>query len=248
MSQINDTLEQQLTGLRMPFVREHYSELAKHAVSKGLGHIDYLAMLVDGEAQQRHERSTERRIKGAKFPYLKTLEQFDFTYPKKIDRMKINDLFRLRFVEDCANVLFVGGCGLGKTHLAIALGYQACVAGHKVLFTTAIDMINALSGAQATNQLERTLRRFLKPPVLIIDELGYLPIDKFGADLLFQVISGRYERGSIILTTNRVFKSWGTIFNNDATLASAVLDRLLHHHEHVILGGTSYRIRKPQEK
>ncbi len=248
MSQINDTLDTQLTDLKMPFVRHNYQDLAKHAVSKGLGHIDYLAMLIDGESQQRNERSTRRRIRQAKFPYVKTLDQFDFTCPKKIDRLKVQDLFRLAFIKDRGNVILLGGCGLGKTHLAIALGHQACINGHKVLFTTAIDMINALACAQATHQLERELRRYLKPPLLVIDELGYLPIDKFGADLLFQVISGRYERGSIILTSNRVFKDWATIFNNDGTLASAVLDRLLHHHEHVIIEGKSYRMRKPQEQ
>lgn len=248
MSQINDTLDRQLTDLKMPFVRQNYQDLAKHAVSKGLGHIDYLGMLIEGETQQRNERSTQRRIRQARFPYLKTLDQFDFTYPKSIDRMKVQDLFRLAFIKDHGNLILVGGCGLGKTHLAIALGHQACVAGYKVLFTTAIDMINALSCAQATHQLDRELRRYLKPPLLIIDELGYLPIDKFGADLLFQVISTRYERGSIILTTNRIFKDWATIFNNDATLASAVLDRLLHHHEHVIIEGKSYRMRKRREE
>lgn len=248
MSQINDTLDRLLTTLKTPFVREHYQDLAKHAVAKGLGHIDYLAMLIDGEVQQRTERSIRRRIGQAHFPYLKTLDQFDFTHPGKIDRMKINDLFTLAFIKDNANVIFLGPCGLGKTHLAIAFGHQACVAGHRVLFTTAIDMINALAAAQATHQLERELRKYLKPSLLIVDELGYLPIDKFGADLLFQVISSRYERGSIIMTSNRPFKDWGVIFNNDAMLASAVLDRLLHHHEHVIIEGKSYRMRAPRDK
>ncbi|NOY82147.1 MAG: ATP-binding protein [Kiritimatiellaeota bacterium] len=245
MSTINETLDRQLTDLKMPFLREHYRDLAKHAVAKALGHVDYLAMLVDGETHQRGERSIRRRIRQARFPYLKTLDQFDFTHPKKIDRMEIKDLFGLDFVKEHGNVIFVGPCGMGKTHLAIALGHQACVAGYKVLFTTAIDMVNVLAAAQAEYRIDRQLAKYLKPDLLIIDELGYLPIDKFGADLLFQIVGGRYERSSIILTTNRIFKDWATVFNNDAALASVVLDRLLHHHRHVIIEGTSYRMRKP---
>jgi DNA replication protein DnaC len=131
----------------------------------------------------------------------------------------------------------------GKTHLAIALGYAACLAGHRVLFTTAIDIINTLVAAQALNRLKAELKHYLRPAVLVIDELGYLPIDKTGADLLFQVLSGRYERGSCVLTTNLAFKHWTKIFNNDATLTSAVLDRLLHHAETVTIEGKSFRMK-----
>lgn len=244
----NDLLDQQLTTLKLPFLRQHYEESAKQAVAKALGHVDYLAMLIEGEHRQRQQHSTERRIRQARFPYLKTLDQFDFSYPKRVDRMKVQDLFRLSFIQDHANIMLIGGCGLGKTHLAIALGHQACTAGHSVLFTTAIDLINALSAAQAVHRLDQELRRYAKPSLLVLDELGYLPIDRYGADLLFQVISARYERGSIILTTNRAFKDWAVMFNNDATLTSAVLDRLVHHHELIVIEGTSYRIRKARKE
>jgi len=140
-------------------------------------------------------------------------------------------------------VVFIGGVGLGKTHLASALGYQACLKGHTVLLASAIDTINHLISAQHTERLEQELKKYLKPELLILDELGYLPIDKNGADLLFQIISQRYERGSMIITTNRVFKDWPEIFNNDSTLTSALLDRLLHHTEAVVIEGKSYRMK-----
>ena len=131
----------------------------------------------------------------------------------------------------------------GKTHLATALGYAACLEGHSVLFANAINVINQLSAAQKASRLKSELRKYLRPRLLILDELGYLPIDQHGADLLFQVISQRYERGSIVLTTNKPFKQWGSIFNNDGTLASAVLDRLLHHAETVVIEGSSFRMK-----
>jgi len=248
MSAPNETLDRQMSELKLPFLRQHYQDTARLAVSKALGHVDYLAMLIDGELAQRHEHSTRRRIGQARFPYIKALDQFDFSHPKRIDRLKTQDLFRLAFMREHSNVIFVGGCGVGKTHLAIALGHQACVAGHTVMFTTAINLVNGLAEAQAGHRLEPELRRFLKPQLLIVDELGYLPIDRYGADLLFQVISARYERGSIVLTTNRVFKDWAAIFNDDATLTSAVLDRLLHHHELLIIEGPSYRMRRDRNE
>jgi DNA replication protein DnaC len=174
---------------------------------------------------------------------IKTLDQFNFTWPKKINRLQVQNLFRLPFVNTCSNVIFLAGVGLGKTHLSSAIGYQACLKGYSVLFATAIDVINTLSAAQARGMLKQELKKYTKPAILILDELGYLPIDKTGADLLFQVISLRYERGSLIITSNRAFKDWPEIFNNDATLTSAILDRLLHHAETVLIEGPSYRMK-----
>ncbi len=240
-------LDNHLKTLALPFVREHYGPLAKQTIDKGLGHVDYLSQLIEGEYHQRRERGIARRIRQARFPTIKTLDTYDFTHPRKIDRLAVNELFRLNFVETATNVMFIGGCGLGKTHLAIALGYHACHHEKRVLFTSAVDMINNLAAAHHGNTFSQELKKYLRPTILIIDELGYLPIDKFGADLLFQVISGRYERGSIVLTSNRIFNEWATIFNDDATLTTAVLDRILHHHELVLLEGPSYRMRKPVE-
>jgi len=238
------TLENDLVTLRMPYVREQYQDLAKHAVAKGLGHIDYLHMLVQGEAQQRAQRATQRRIQSAGFPYIRTLETYDFSHPASIDRMLVQNLFRFNFVGDCANVVLIGTTGLGKTHLAIALAYQACIDGHKVLYCSATAMVNDLVSAQAQHRLPEVLKRYIRPAILVIDELGYLPIDKLGANLLFQVISGRYELRSTILTTNLIFKNWAQIFSGDTTLTSAALDRLLHHHEMIIIEGESYRMKK----
>jgi len=168
---------------------------------------------------------------------------FQWSWPKKINRMAVQNLFRLKFLEDKANVILLGGVGLGKTHLSTALGYQACLKGHSVLFANAVDVINSLGAAQAANRLKSELKKYLSPSVLLLDELGFLPIDKRGADLLFQVISQRYERGSIIITSNRSYKNWPEIFNNDSTLTSAILDRLLHHAETILIEGKSYRMK-----
>lgn len=171
------------------------------------------------------------------------MDQFRWTWPKKINRLQVQNLFRLNFIKDKANVIFLGGVGLGKTHLGTALGYTACLKGHNVLFTTAVDVINAMVGAQKAGRLQVEIKKYLKPSVLVLDELGYLPIDKVGADLLFQIISHRYEQGSMIISSNRAFKQWPEIFNNDSTLTSAILDRLLHHAETVLIEGTSYRMK-----
>ena len=152
-------------------------------------------------------------------------------------------LFTLEFIKNKTNIIFVGPCGMGKTHLATALAYHACCQAAHVYFRSAVQIINALALARNTGQLHNEMKKYTSPDILVIDELGYLPVDKFGADLLFQVISSRYEQGPILLTTNRIFKDWPIIFNNDATLTSAVLDRLLHYSETIIIEGDSYRMR-----
>jgi DNA replication protein DnaC len=206
-------------------------------------HLDYLGRLIQGEVATRQDRVIARRIKAARFPVIKTLEAFRWDWPKQINRLQIQELFRLRFIEEKANVIFLGLVGLGKTHLATALGYAACQHGHSVLFANAIDVINTLSAAQTKGVLKTQLKRYLSPAILVLDEVGYLPIDQRGADLLFQVISQRYERGSIILTSNKAFKQWPAIFNGDSTITSAVLDRLLHHAETILIEGSSYRMK-----
>jgi DNA replication protein DnaC len=169
------------------------------------------------------------------------MEGFQWSWPKKINRPQIQNLFRLAFIADNTNVVFISNVGLGKTHISLALGRAACIGGHSVLFTTAVDIINTLAAAQSTGRLKREIGRYLKPNLLIIDELGYLPIDKHGADLLFQIISQRYERAPMVITTNRAYKNWSQIFNNDSTLTSAILDRVLHHVDTIIIEGKSFR-------
>jgi DNA replication protein DnaC len=237
------TLEQHLDYLQLPYLKAHCRPLATEAAAQHWAHLDYLGRLVEGEAAARQDRALARRIKEARFPVIKTLESFRWDWPKKINRLQVQHLFRLQFLEEKANVIFLGLVGLGKTHLATALGYAACQAGHRVLFANAIDVINTLSAAQSRGTLKTELKRYLSPAALILDKVGYLPIDQRGADLLFQVISQRYERGSIILTSNKAFKQWPAIFNGDSTITAAVLDRLLHHAETVLIEGTSYRMK-----
>ena len=236
-------LHQQLDYLKLPFLKDQYADLAQQAAEQSWTHVDYLTRLIDGQYQQRLQHTIRLRVKSARFPVLKTLDQFQWDWLKKINRLQVQNLFRLEFLAQNANVIFLGTVGLGKTHLATALGYAACLEGHSVLFATAIDVINHLSAAQKKSSLKTELKKYLRPRLLVLDELGYLPIDQHGADLLFQVISQRYERGSIVLTTNKPFKQWPTIFNNDSTITAAVLDRLLHHAETVVLEGISYRMK-----
>ena len=236
-------LQNQLLYLNLPFIHGHFDDLARQAAESQWSHLDFLTRLIEGEAAFRQDRSTQRRIRQARFPIIKTLEQFNFTWPSKINRAQVQNLFRLQFIPDKANVILVGGVGLGKSHLSIALGYAACLGGYKVLFATAVDIINGLCAAHQAGRFVLERKKYLRPDLLVIDELGYLPIDKQGADLLFQVISQRYERGAIVLTTNKAFKHWPSIFNNDSTLASAILDRLLHHAETVVIEGKSYRMK-----
>ena len=238
-----DDLHRQLAYLNLPFMRQNVEELARRAAKGQWSHVDFLTRLVEGEAAQRQDRARQRRVQQARFPVLKALQQFDFTWPTKINRPQVQNLFRLKFIEDKAHAVFVGPVGLGKSHLAVALGYAACLAGFRVRFATAVEIVNSLSAAEKAGRFLPELKKYTRPDVLIMDELGYLPIDKHGADLLFQIISQRYEHGSIVLTTNKVFKDWPSIFNNDSTLTSAILDRLLHHAETIVIEGRSYRMK-----
>jgi len=237
-----------LLYLKLSYFKEHHLSLAKEAAERNWTQLDFLSRLAEGETLRRKDRATQRRIQAARFPIIKTLEDFNWTWPKKINRPQVQNLFRLSFLKDRTNVIFMGGVGLGKTHLATALAYEGCLGGHNTLFTTAIDIVNTLAAAQATNRLKSELKKYLSPAILLVDELGYLPIDKTGADLLFQVLSQRYETGSTIVTTNQAYKNWAKMFNNDAILTSAVLDRLLHHAETITLEGKSYRMKDQIEE
>jgi DNA replication protein DnaC len=236
-------LDHHLSYLKLPFMAQHYNKLAQQAATKQWSHLDYLTTLTQGEADLRRDRATQNRIRQARFPVIKTLDQFRWDWPTVINRMQVQNHFSLGFIKDKGNLIYLGGVGLGKTHLATALGYTACLQGYSVLFTSAIDVINTLSASKTSGRLKQELKKYTKPSLLILDELGYLPIDKAGADLLFQVISLRYEQGSIMITSNRAYKEWPKIFNNDSTLTSAILDRLLHHAETVVIEGKSFRMK-----
>ncbi len=204
---------------------------------------DFLSGLIEQEAAQRQDRATQRRISKARFPVLKTIEGFEWTHPTTINRQCVQGLFHLDFIAGKKNAIFCASTGLGKTHLAIALGYRACCKGYTVLFTPVLEMLHSLAAAEVGHQFNQEIKKYTAPQLLILDQMGYSSIDKKGVQLLFQVISYRYERGAIILTTNRSFKDWTSYFNNDACLTSAILDRLLHHSEVILIEGKSYRLK-----
>ena len=236
-------LPEYLKELQLLWCLQNHAALAEQAARQSWSHTAHLERLLEGECLLRRENRSQRRLQSARFPVPKTLDTFDWSWPKKIDRVHVQDLLRLAFLDTHANVILLGGVGVGKSHIATALGRQACLAGHSVRWVSTIDMINALVAAQAAQRLRQELRKYLAPTLLILDELGYLPIDKHGADLLVQVISGRYERGALIITSNRAYKHWPEIFNNDSTLTSALLDCLLHHAETVLIEGKSFRMK-----
>lgn len=203
-------------------------------------HLKFLEAIIGREAGAKRERCIAARIAKARFPVVKTIDGFDFSFPKSVPREKILAAMSLRFMEHNGGFIFLGEPGTGKTHLAIAIGFAACLAGYSVRYTTAIEMINDLQAAQATHQLREAMSNCRRPELLIIDEVGYLPFDDKGSNLFFQVISARYEHGSTILTTNQPFAKWGETFSNNM-VASAIVDRLTHHNELIRIIGDSYR-------
>ena len=239
----HDKLIRDLEYLKLAKIREVYRELLDDAAGKDLSSLEVLGALVGEEAAFREERATLSRLKRAKLPPEKTLEAYDFSFPQRIPKQKVLRLFDCDFVHQRGCAVFVGPTGVGKSHLLNALGHTAAYKGIRVRHTRVVDMLNELTAAQADGSLGRALRAFVKPPLLLLDELGYLPVDKRGSDLLFQVISARYENGSMVVTTNRPFKEWGAIFDADNMVATAMIDRLMHHGEVIVIKGRSYRMK-----
>ena len=236
-----------LKTLCLATIGAQWQRFAQEARRKRQPHADYLADLVSFEVAKRRERRIQRRIQDARLPILKTLDGFDFSAQPELDRDEVLELFRGEFVTQAANVVLLGGVGTGKTHLAIALGMACCQQDHRVRFTTAAELTNAFVEAKSEGRLARKLEQMARYDIVILDELGYVPFDREGADLLFSFITRVYERRSLVVTTNLPFAKWSEVFH-DATAAAAVIDRIVHHATVLQTQGSSYRLKTAQTR
>jgi DNA replication protein DnaC len=240
-------LRSHLAYLRLSAAAEQLAPALEQAERDKPSYTGFLEQLLATEVEATERRRLEGRIRFASFPTTKTLADVDYDAQPGLDRKLVSELATLRFIEDKGNVLLIGPPGVGKTMLAVALGRQAVEAGYRVYYTTAADLVTRTQRAALEGRWQTTMRFWNGPQLLIVDELGYLPLPAEAASHLFQVVSRRYEHGSIILTTNRGIASWGEIFD-DTTVATAILDRLLHHGTVLTINGPSYRMRRHQER
>jgi len=229
--------------LKAPRIQERLSATAERARSEGWSYEAFLEALLEAEVFARDASGARSRIRAAGFPAPKSLDDFDWAAQPGAERPLVEHLAQLDWISEAANVCLLGPPGTGKTHLAIALGIRACQAGNRVAFATAQDWVARLEAAQERNSLEAELRRLERYHVLVVDEVGYLPLERQAANLLFALVARRYERGSIIVTSNRSFEQWGEILG-DAMVAAALIDRLVHHATMISLKGKSYRLRE----
>lgn len=231
-----------LKRLKLRHTRDHVDDFCRIAATKDMSFHDFLKMVIQEEIAAREETQRAKRIRSARLPGHKTLADFDFSFQPSIPKREVLELETLRFVENHENVVLLGPPGLGKTHIATALAYEAAVQGKDVLFTTAQDLIDGLYAAMADGTVKQKLRSLAKLDLIVVDELGYLPMDDTAGNHLFQLVSNAYERQSLIVTSNRPFEEWGALFPSPS-LASATLDRLLHHVFVLTFSGESYRMK-----
>lgn len=245
---MSERIEELCAALSLTAIGRDYANLADETARKKQSFTDYLERALEAEYALRQERSRQMLVKLATFPSVKTLEEFDFKAASGVPKARLQELSGLAFVERRENVIFLGPSGTGKTHLAISLGVRAIERGCKVRFITGADLMLQLDKATREGRYEQYLRRaLLGPRLLILDEIGYMPLDKHQADLFFHVVAKRYEQGSVILTSNLSFGEWETTFGGNAALTSAMLDRLLHHAHVIQIRGESYRLREARQ-
>lgn len=241
-----ERIQANLEQLKLGRMAEHVDTVAEEAANKEWTFLAFLDRLLDMEVSARYERDVIMKTKLAHLPFHKTLDQFDFSFQPSINEQQMNELATMRFLAHGENILFLGPPGVGKTHLAVALGMAAISQRHSVYFLTMVDLIEMLHRDAKEDRLGHRLRTLCKPKLLILDEMGYFPLDRMAAQFMFQLVSRRYQKGSIILTSNKSFGEWGDIFA-DQVLATAILDRLLHHSTTVNIRGHSYRLRQKRK-
>jgi DNA replication protein DnaC len=229
-------------ALKAPSLAASWSRLADRARTEGWTHEDYLAACLEREIASRQDHGGEIRVRAARFPARKTLEDFDYSFQRSLKRDQVAHLGTLDFIAERSNIVFLGPPGTGKTHLATGIGIRACQAGHRVAFATAAEWVARLAEAHTAGRLQGELTRLGRVPLLIIDEVGYIPFEADAANLFFQLVSARYERASLIVTSNKPFGRWGEVFG-DPVVAAAMIDRLVHHADVISLKGDSYRLK-----